>query len=58
MICQSDDRRHVVNCVQQVFQEGFSHVDHFEALVICISDRLDRVNIVFLSSISHIFPQR
>ncbi len=35
---QSDDRRHVVDCVQQVFQRSFDHVDHLEALEICVSN--------------------
>ncbi len=31
---QSDNRRHVVDCVQQVFQQSFYHVDHLETLEI------------------------
>ncbi len=52
---KSDDRRHVVNCVQQVFQQGFAHVDKFKALEVCVSNMLDRFNIVFLSLLSLAF---
>ncbi len=33
----SDDKRHVVDHVQQVFQ-SFDHVDKLEALEICVSN--------------------
>lgn len=33
MIYQSDSRRHVEDCVQQVFQQSFEHLDNLEALI-------------------------
>ncbi len=33
----SDDRRHVVDCEQQVFQQSFDHVDNLRVLrILCI----------------------
>lgn len=32
----SDDRRHVVDCVQLVFRQSFDHVDNIEGLEIHI----------------------
>lgn len=29
-------KRHVVDCVPQIFQQSFNHVDDLEALEICI----------------------
>ncbi len=37
---QSDDGRHGVDCVQQVFQQSFDHVDDLEALEICVSNMI------------------
>ncbi len=28
---QSDDRRHVADCAQKIFQKSFDHVDNLEA---------------------------
>ncbi len=36
---QSKDRKHVVDCAQQVFQEGFDHIDNLEALEINLFKR-------------------
>ncbi len=33
MYYESGDRIHVVDCVQQVFQQSFDHADNLEALV-------------------------
>lgn len=33
---QSDNSGHVVDCIKQVFQQSFHHVDHFTALEIHI----------------------
>ncbi len=34
----SDDRRHVVDCEQQVFQQSFDHIYNLETLEICITN--------------------
>ncbi len=39
---QSDDRRHALDHVQQVFTECFDHVDNLEALVICLSNMIQK----------------
>lgn len=37
---QSDDRRLVVDCVEQVLQQNFDHVDNLEPLEIYILDAI------------------
>lgn len=37
---QSFDRRHVVYCVQQVFQQRFVHVGYLETLEMYVSDMI------------------
>lgn len=39
---QSDDRRHVEDCAQQVFQQSFDHIDNLEALEICLSNMIQQ----------------
>ncbi len=36
----SDDRRNVVDCVQQFCPQSFDHVDHLETLEIQASERI------------------
>lgn len=43
---QSDNRRHVVDCDQQVFQQTFDLDENLEALEICVPTiKFDRVYI-------------
>lgn len=37
---QSNDGRHVVDCVQQGFQQSFDYTHNLEALEICVSNSL------------------
>lgn len=43
---QSNNKRHVVNCVQQVFHQCFDHADNLQALEMCI--KCDTVGFIVL----------